>query len=122
MTDIERPYVDDCLALVKTRRRLAALRLAAEHELVLTPGIPDIRGTFTYEPTLGDLELVDPDLTGALRDLALHRYLTSTAERAGEYDAALDRPTSLLVNDKGRAALDRWSRSETRPRKSRRKA
>jgi hypothetical protein len=24
--------------------------------------------------------------------------------------------------DKGRAALDRWSRSETRPRKSRRKA
>jgi hypothetical protein len=105
----KRPYADDYVGLVKTAQRLAALRLAAQHELFFVPGIPNEMGTFMYEPKLGDIELVDFDLGLVIRDLRASRYLSRTDGRMHEQ---LDRPTSLLINDKGVATLERWEKRE----------
>jgi hypothetical protein len=105
----KRPYVDDYVGLVKTARRLDALRLAAQHELFFVPDIPNILGTFMYEPKLGDIELVDYEIGVTLRELAASQYLSRADGRGYEQ---LDRPTSLLINDKGAAALARWERRE----------
>lgn len=105
----KRPYVDDPVGLVKTKRRLEALRLAAQHELFFVPGIPNALGTFTYEPKLGDIEIVDFALGVTLGELAASQYLSRADGRRYEQ---LDRPTSLLLNDKGAATLERWEKSE----------
>jgi hypothetical protein len=105
----KRPYVDDPVGLVKTQKRLNALRLAAQHELFFVPDIPTAMGSFMYEPKLGDIELVDPDMVDTLRELRASQYLSRADGRKYEL---LDRPTSLLFNDKGAAALERWEKSE----------
>lgn len=108
----KRPYVDDPVGLVKTQRRLTVLRLAAAHELFFVPVIPNGLGSFMYEPKLGDIELVDPDLTWTVHELSGHEYLSST----GDHEV-WKRPTSLLINDKGWAALARWEKSERKKRR-----
>jgi hypothetical protein len=109
----KRPYTDDPVGLVKTKRRLAALRLAAQHELFFVPVIPTGLGSYMYEPKLGDIELVDPDLTWTLHELSSSQYLSSTDNRTRE---VWEHPTSLLLNDKGWAALARWEKTEKRRR------